>query len=328
MDDVELGGSLRTLAAPIDPPPGASERVLAAVGRRRRHRVAAVGLASVGVASLTLVVVPAGLDTGLRPADPPPHTPAQRPVPLGAFDTEALNRSGIRIVSSDAASDIPVDEAIDKAAALQMMDAPEPSAALGTVTVTDASRHYGDLDELPDVNEELAWVVLAPRSNGCLPTRSSSLVCRSITTASVVDAGTGELLYSAYLGGAPRWFFRPYPDDGEIEQRTGIELSPPQGEASVTAQDVIGKSVEQQPGRPPPLPRLRTVTHPDYGRVDAAGEVVDPIIEDRLVWVVVSPRVRMYIGGRCCDEHGTWDTVTYVTLLDARTGEFLFARTM
>jgi hypothetical protein len=85
-------------------------------------------------------------------------------------------------------------------------------------------------------------------------------------------------------------------------------------------------------GTPPASILLRTVTDTEYGPVDTAGEVVEPTINNRLVWVIADADAVV-----CAASGGPFNPNpppkrraiplcgdgAFLTLIDARDGEFL-----
>ncbi len=50
---------------------------------------------------------------------------------------------------------------------------------------------------------------------------------------------------------------------------------------------------------------------------------VDPIIDRRLVWLVIRPDDLFTMHGPCCAPHQAWSVADSATLYDATTGRFL-----
>jgi hypothetical protein len=67
---------------------------------------------------------------------------------------------------------------------------------------------------------------------------------------------------------------------------------------------------------------LRTVTITDYGHVQPDGSV-EPIVDHRLVWLVISPDALAPMSGPCCAQHPAFYIADWAAIYDATTGEDL-----
>lgn len=107
--------------------------------------------------------------------------------------------------------------------------------------------------------------------------------------------------------------------------RHHILVDKPQGKADISAQEAIRAASDGLISTPMPVAELYAVTVDGLGRPDPSDPShIENLIQDRLAWVVTFPPKQVSHGGDMFSGP-TGGLSQSVVLVDAKTGEFLFA---